>query len=109
MTVSLVSDDSLIHVTTAQISLMAAVPRHPFFRCALAMAVRNVHWRVHGRNTLDTTGPVLAGACLRKLHAHINYTMALFMAHERSRTSKWNKVPGVHSCTTTARARVECV
>ena len=90
-------DDRLARVPckmpAVQISMMAAVPRHPFFRCALAMAVRNIQFAVHGRNTLDTTGPVCAGACLRKLHSHINYSMTLFMAHERSRASRWNRVP----------------
>ena len=76
-----------------QISIMAAAPRHPFLRCALALAVRNIQYGVHGRNTLDLTGPVLAGACLRKLHGSINYTMGLFMAHELTKRTRWNPKP----------------
>jgi len=74
-------------VLAVQISFMAAVPRHPFFACCLAMAVRNIEQHVHGRNDLDLTGPVLAGACLRKLHAETNYSMTLTLAADPSRNS----------------------
>lgn len=51
-----------------QISLMAAKPRHQFFRCCLALLIRNVHRRVTGRGTLDVTGPIVAGACFAHYH-----------------------------------------
>ena len=69
-----------------QISFMIAVPRHPFFHCALAMAIRNIEFGVHGKNDLDLTGPVLAGACLRKLHRVMNYSMALTLATDVQRS-----------------------
>ena len=63
-----------------QISLMAAAPRHPFFRCTLALLVRNVHRRSYGRSALETTGPVAAGRCLGHYHRMLNYSMPAFMA-----------------------------
>ena len=74
-------------MAAVQISLMMAAPRHDFFRCALTMALRNILQGVTGRNTLDLTGPVAAGACLRKLHGHMNYSMDLFMAKSHERRS----------------------
>jgi hypothetical protein len=73
-----------------QISLLFAAPRHPFLRCALTMAIRNVEQGVRGRNTLDMTGPVAAGACLRNLHATFNYSMPYFMAPEPSHRTRTN-------------------
>lgn len=73
-----------------QISLLFAAPRHPFLRCALTMAIRNVEQGVRGRNTLDVTGPVAAGACLRSLHSTFNYSMPYFMAPEPSHRTRTN-------------------
>ena len=71
-----------------QISLMAATPGHLFFRCALALLIRNVHRRVRGRGTLDTTGPVLSGACLQHFHNQLsNYSMQLVLAPDVERNT----------------------
>ena len=68
--------DRLCQTSAVQISLMAATPGHTFFRCALALLLRNVHRRYAGRSTLDTTGPVVAGACLQRFHTHLtNYSL----------------------------------
>ena len=50
-----------------QISFMAAVPRHPFFKCCLQLVVRNVRRRYYGPSDIFPTGPGLAGESLRKL------------------------------------------
>ena len=59
---------SVCRAQGVQVSLLAAAPRHPFFRCALALLMRNVHRRLPGRTALELTGPSLAGACLDYLH-----------------------------------------
>ena len=56
--------------------MCAAVP--------LCAQVRNVEGGVHGRHELDTTGPLLAGACLRKPYR----TMGNFSMHVLT-TAPW--------------------
>lgn len=71
----------LCHFCTAPVlPVCAAVP--------LCAQVRNVEGGVHGRHELDTTGPLLAGACLRKLYRTMgNFSMALTHASDPSRSS----------------------
>ena len=70
------------NVTAVQISFMAAVPGHPFFRCALERAVRNVEAGWYGPGDLFPTGPPLAGTCLDSLHRRIDYTLELAQGHK---------------------------
>ena len=78
--------ERLCQTPAVQISLMAAAPGHLFFKCALALLLRNVHRRVVGRSTLDTTGPVVAGACLQRFHADpyfTNYSLQMTLGVHR--------------------------
>lgn len=57
-------------------------------RCCLALTLRNIARRVIGRSTLDTTGPVVAGACLERYHrALTNYSLQLTLASAPEETS----------------------
>ena len=60
----------------------------PCVCCCPCVQVRNVEGSVHGRHELDTTGPLLAGACLRKLYRTMgNFSMALTHASDPSRST----------------------
>lgn len=60
-----------------QISFMAAIPGHPFFRCAMERLMHNVAIRHYGPTNLFITGPPVAGWCLEQLHSRMDYTMEL--------------------------------
>ena len=63
--------------TSVQISFMAAVAGLPFFRCAIDRVIAHVQRRYYGPGDLFVTGPPVAGHCLAKLHARMEYTMEL--------------------------------
>jgi hypothetical protein len=65
--------------TGVQISFMAAVKGHPFFKCAMDSVIRHVRRRFYGPNDLFVTGPAVAGRCLElfSTQSGLNYSFQL--------------------------------
>lgn len=73
---------------------MAAVPGHLFFRCCLALLLRNVHRRVTGRGSLDTTGPgtllCTRGTCLPRMLAVLECPMRARVSCSAWPLTRWS-------------------